>query len=121
MKRLIAAGIILVLITTISITGITVIRKNSAEVERRMKEIHEMPVAENKKAEEFVKYWESKRELLAIFVNHKEIDEIGRIAALMASAERTGNKTDMLEAADEISFIMHGIEEDEQFSWFTIL
>lgn len=121
MKRLIAAGIILVLIATISITGITVIRKNSIEVERRMNEILDFPATENKKAEEFVKYWESKREILAVFVNHEEIDEIGRIASLMASAERTGNKTDMLEAADEILFIMNGIEEDEKFSWFTVL
>ena len=121
MRRLIAAGIILALILIVSITGITIIRQNYQAVESRMERIVADPTAEKQQAEEFMVFWNDHRELLALFINHEEIDEIGRVAARMVSAERTRNTTDILEAADEILFIMHGIAEDERFSWFTFL
>lgn len=121
MKRLIAAGIILVLIITLSTTGITIINRCATEVEKRITEIHNNPVTNKGYAKNFVAFWESKREILAIFVNHNEIDDIGRVAARMASAEKTNNINDMLEAADEIVFIIKGIKEDEHLSWFTVL
>ncbi len=121
MRRLIAAAIILVLIITVSITGITIIKKNGIEVERRIAEIQATPLSSDKKAKQFMQFWNKQRETLALFVNHDEIDEIGRVAARMESAERAGNKADVLEAADEILFIMQGIKEDEQISWYTFL
>ena len=121
MKRLIAAVVILISIITLSIVGIKTINKNGSEVEKRITAMHNDPVTTKNYAKNFVAFWESKRELLAVFVNHNEIDDIGRVAARMASAEKTNNINDMLEAADEIMFIMNGIKEDEHFSWFTIL
>lgn len=121
MRRLIAAGVILALILAVSISGITVIRQNYTEVKRHMETIIADPSSDRHRAEDFMTFWDSRRELLALFINHEEIDEIGRVAARMVSAERTRNTTDLLEAADEILFIMRGIEEDERFSWFTFL
>lgn len=121
MKRLIAAVIILVLIVTLSTTGITIINRCTKEVEKRITEIHNNPVTTNNYARDFVAFWESKREILAIFVNHNKLDDIGRVAARMASAEKTNNINDMLEAADEIVFIIKGLKEDEDLSWFTVL
>lgn len=121
MRRLIAAVIILILIITVSVTGITNIKKNGEQVEKRIAEIRANPLSADKKAKQFMEFWNKQRETLALFVNHDEIDEIGRVAARMESAERAGNKADVLEAADEILFIMQGIKEDESLSWYTFL
>lgn len=122
MKRLIAAGIIIALVFATSFIGINVITTTADEVEMKIKEIQENTFGDTgKKAEKFFYYWENKRELLAVFVNHNEIDEIGRLAAKMVSAERDENSEDLFEAANEILFIIRSIKEDEYFSLYTLL
>lgn len=122
MKRLIAAGIILVLVLITSTLGIWMISSTADEVEKRIERIQKYTFSDTgKMAEEFFYFWEEKRELMAVFVNHEEIDEIGRLAAKMVSAERAENSTDLFEAANEILFIVRGLREDEQFSLYTLL
>lgn len=122
MKRLIAAGIIIALIFATSFAGISVITSTAHEVEIKIKEIQKSTFAgTHKKAEQFFYYWENKRELLAVFVNHSEIDNIGRLAAKMVSAERAENSVDLFEAANEILFIIRSIKEDEYFNLYTLL
>ena len=122
MKRLIAAGIISVMITLTAFLGISIIRNEGKNVEKQIKEIQKTAFTNTGgKAEEFFYYWESKREMLAVFINHQVIDEIGRTAAKMVSAERAKNSLDIFESANEILFIIRGIEEDEVFSLFTLL
>jgi len=122
MKRLIAAGIIAILVFVISFVGIGIISSTSEVVEEKIKKIQQDAFSDtNKKAEEFFYFWESKRELLAVFVNHEAIDEIGRLAAKMVSAERAENSTDLFESANEILFIVRGLSEDERFSLYTLL
>ena len=58
---------------------------------------------------------------MSIFVNHEVIDEIGKVAAKMVSAERAKNSDDLFEAANEILYIIRGIREDEKFSLYTLL
>ncbi len=122
MKRLIAAAIISVMITLTAFLGISIIRNEGENVEKQIKEIQKTAFTDTQgKAEKFFYYWEGKRELLAVFINHKTIDEIGRTAAKMVSAERAKNSLDIFESANEILFIIRGIEEDEIFSLFTLL
>ena len=122
MKRLIAAAIIFILIVLTGIFGIFTIKSTGADVEKRISEIQKTALTNSgKRAEEFFYFWEDKRELMAVFVNHEAIDEIGRLAAKMVSAERSGDKEILFENANEILFIIRGIEEDESFSFFTLL
>lgn len=122
MKRLIAAAIIFILIVLTGVFGIFTIKSTGAEVEKRISEIQKTALTNSgKRAEEFFYFWEGKREVMAVFVNHAAIDEIGRLAAKMVSAERSGDKQILFENANEILFIIRGIEEDESFSLFTML
>lgn len=122
MKRLIAAAIIAALVFTISFTGMTVINSTAQEVEKKIEQIQKQAFDNiGKKAEDFFYYWEEKRELMAVFVNHEKIDEIGNLAARMVSAERSENSTDLFESANEILFIIRGLSEDERFSLYTLL
>ena len=122
MRRLIAAGIIAALLFAVCFAGATVI---SAAVEQAEQKIEQIQKLENpsssKKGEDFYYFWEKKRKLMAIFVNHEKIDEIGRLAAQMVSAERRENLDELFEAANEILFIIRGLKEDEQFSLYTLL
>ena len=122
MKRLIAAVIIATLVFAISFTGITIINSTAQEVEQKIEQIQKHSFKDTgKKAEDFFYYWEGKRELLAVFVNHEKIDEIGNLAAKMVSAERSENATDLFESANEILFIIRSLSEDERFSLYTLL
>ena len=122
MKRLIAAVIIATLLFAISLMGNITINSTTREVEKKIESIQKHSFDDTeKRAEEFFYFWDKKRELMAIFVNHEKIDEIGNLAARMVSAERSENFTDLFESANEILFIIRGIAEDEQFSLYTLL
>lgn len=122
MKRLIAAVIIAVFIFAISFTGNVVINSTTREVEKKIGQIQKLSFDDTeKRAEEFFYFWEEKRELMAIFVNHEKIDEIGNLAAKMVSAERSGSSTDLFESANEILFIIRGLSDDEKISLYTLL
>lgn len=122
MKRLIAAGIIAIMVTIISVVGIGIINSVVDEAETRIKKIESSAFDDTgKMAEEFFYFWEGKREILSVFVNHEKIDEIGTLAARMVSAERGENSLDLFESANEILFIIRGLREDEQLSLYTLL
>lgn len=122
MKRLIAAAIIAVLVFAISSVGITVINSTAKKSEEKIEQIQEFAFSDTKKmAEDFFYFWEEKRELMAIFVNHEKIDEIGNLAAKMVSAEKSKNTAELFESANEILFIIRSIAEDERFSLYTLL
>ena len=91
-------------------------------MEKKIEQIQKLSFDDTeKRAEEFFYFWEEKRELMAIFVNHEKIDEIGNLAAKMVSAERSGSSTDLFESANEILFIIRGLSEDEKISLYTLL
>lgn len=122
MKRLIAATIIAVLVFAISSVGITVINSTAKKSEEKIEQIQEFAFSDTKKmAEDFFYFWEEKRELMAIFVNHEKIDEIGNLAAKMVSAEKSKSSAELFESANEILFIIRSIAEDERFSLYTLL
>lgn len=124
MKRLIAAGIILALVLTLSLSGIYSVRGHSKEIRGRIEEIRTDAISEQEtygKAKAFVSYWEEVRDPLSVFVNHGDLNEIGRAAAQMAAAEQSKSVADLLEAADEILFILDGIEADERFTLFSFI
>ena len=122
MRRIIAAAVILLFVVGVSICGGFIINKNADEIEKQISEIQKTAFTDtNGKAEEFFCFWEEKREIMSIFVNHEVIDEIGKVAAKMVSAERAKNSDDLFEAANEILYIIRGIREDEKFSHYTLL
>lgn len=122
MKRLIAAAIIFIGVLATSISGIWIIRATGGEVEKKITDIQSTYTSQNQhKAEDFFYYWEKKKELMSVFVNHEDLNEIGTLAARMVSAERSGDSQVLFESANEILFIMRSIEEDEKFSLFTFL
>lgn len=122
MRRIIAAAVILLFVVGVSICGGFIINKNADEIEKQISEIQKTAFTDtNGKAEEFFCFWEEKREIMSIFVNHEVIDEIGKVAAKMVSAERAKNSDDLFEAANEILYIIRGIREDEKFSLYTLL
>ena len=122
MRRIIAAAVILLFVVGVSICGGFIINENADEIEKQISEIQKTAFTDtNGKAEEFFCFWEEKREIMSIFVNHEVIDEIGKVAAKMVSAERAKNSEDLFEAANEILYIIRGIREDEKFSLYTLL
>ena len=122
MRRIIAAAVIHLFVVGVSICGGFIINKNADEIEKQISEIQKTAFTDtNGKAEEFFCFWEEKREIMSIFVNHEVIDEIGKVAAKMVSAERAKNSDDLFEAANEILYIIRGIREDEKISLYTLL
>ncbi len=122
MRRIIAAAVILLFVVGVSICGGFIINENADEIEKQISEIQKTAFTDtNGKAEEFFCFWEEKREIMSIFVNHEVIDEIGKVAAKMVSAERAKNSDDLFEAANEILYIIRGLREDEKFSLYTLL
>lgn len=122
MKRLIAAGVIAAMIFAVSFTGAMVISSAVEQAEQKIEQIQKLDeIKSSKNGEDFYYFWEQKRELLAVFVNHEKIDEIGRLAAKMVSAERLQNKNVLFEAANEILFIIRGLKEDERLTLYTLL
>lgn len=122
MRRIIAAAVILLFVVGVSICGGFIINKNADEIEKQISEIQKTAFTDtNGKVEEFFCFWEEKREIMSIFVNHEVIDEIGKVAAKMVSAERAKNSDDLFEAANEILYIIRGLREDEKFSLYTLL
>ncbi len=122
MKRLIAAGIVLAFVLGVSVTGNIFINKYGSEAKEKIETVlsaDEKSVL--KKAEAFVSYWQEIRETLSIFVNHEDINEIGRVAAGMHSAAKSGDKDGIISAADEILFMLGRIEEDESLSLYSLL
>lgn len=122
MRRIIAAAVILLFVVGVSICGGFIINENADEIEKQISEIQKTAFTDtNGKAEEFFYFWEEKREIMSIFVNHEVIDEIGKVAAKMVSAERAKNSDDLALAANEILYIIRGLREDEKFSLYTLL
>ncbi len=122
MKRLIAAGVILAMILAVSITGNALIHKYGSEARCLIEDVLTADDGDAPQlAEEFVEYWGSVREILAIFVNHGVINDIGRVASGLHSAAKLGNRDEIIAAADEILFMINRIEEDERLSMFSVM
>lgn len=121
-KRLFAAGLIFIALLSVGIVGTLVLRSTVDEVEKRIAEIQKTALeGGSTSAEAFFDFWEERRELTSVFVNHERVDEIGRLAAEMVSAELADDRERLFEAANEILYIVRGIAEDERLSLYSLL
>ncbi len=114
MRRLIAAGVILLAISVLSISGGTVVEKTEKEILKRCEEILLAPDSE--KIESFEKYWTNKSLSLSFFVNREDIEEIGNLSAKMNSAGKNKDREEIFESAEQIKFVISHIAETERLS-----
>jgi general stress protein YciG len=114
MKRLIAAAVILVLLSVLTFWGGRFVSKTEKEVIEKSSSIIKEPTDE--KIKEFKDYWQKRGVMLSFFANRESIEDIGKAASKMIAASENNDREEILESAEEIKYIIGHIAEQENFS-----
>lgn len=114
MKRLIAAAIILLAVTAVTISGRYVVTDCQKAVTEKTESIAKNPTKQTTK--EFKDYWDKKSIVLSAFVNREGVEAIGEHTAKMYSDSMDENYEEARESAREIQYIMETIARNERFS-----
>lgn len=113
MKRLIAAAVILVLLSVLTLMCGRFVSKTEKEVMEKSSSIIKEPTDE--KIKEFENYWQKKGVMLSFFVNRESIEDIGKAASKLIAAAESNDREEVLESAEEIKYIIGHIAEQEKF------
>ena len=124
MKRLIAAGVLIVLVIGIYISSYFYIDRVCEETEKLLNECVSA-YNNNQKIEtnitELENYWSSKEKVLSIILNHNSIDEIeSAIESLSVHSKYPQNEM-FYEYSSTINILLHQIMEDTVPSTHSIL
>lgn len=114
MKRLIAAGVLAVIVAVVTVSGGILVSKTEKSVVSAAEDIINAPTAE--KIEKFTLYWQKTAVPLSFFVNRESIEDIGKAAAKMTSAGKNNDREEILESAEEIKYIIGHIAEQGKFN-----
>lgn len=122
MKRLIIAGVILLCIAGLNALAMVTVNKSTEKALKMVKNV-ETAVADNRpaQAKRLRDFWQDTSEKLSVFVNHNDVDEIGRITEKMIVAAETNNESDLKCFAGEIKYILENINEEEKLTVFSIM
>ena len=124
MKRLIAAGILFVVIIGFCITGSIVVGNTYKEFEKKTEECGEIyatnPDIAAERFKEMKKDWEKKENYLSLFVNHEIADDIS--VALSRTASYAESKCDAAFYAElaAAKTTLHQMIEDQKISAHSI-
>lgn len=123
MKRLIIAGVLLILVVATYVTSLFYIT-NSCDKAKSMVEQSTKAYSQNKTAENEAKsledYWNKREPLLSVFVNHDRIDDIETAISLMNVYAKIPNNELFFEYADNVKILIHQIIEDTKFTMHSI-
>ncbi len=122
MKRLIIAGVILLCIAGLNALAMVTVNESTEKALKMVKNV-ETATADNRpeQAKRLKDFWQDTSEKLSVFVNHNDVDEIGRITEKMIVAAETNNESDLKCFAGEIKYILENINEEEKLTVFSIM
>lgn len=115
MKRLIAAGILLVLVITAYIYGYLYIEATCDTANKYLKKCISVYDADKdalKEAEKLEEYWSSKEKGLSFFANHSDIDEIELAISSLKTYSNTKNNEIFYEYSGTVETLLHQLMED---------
>ncbi len=123
MKRLIIAGVLLVVVIATYLTSLFYITDScdtaKSMVENSITVYNKNETAENE-AKDLENYWDKKEPLLSIFVNHDRIDDIETAISLMNVYAKIPKNELFYEYADNVKVLIHQILEDTKFTMHSI-
>lgn len=123
MKRLIIAGLLLVLVIATYLTSLFYIT-DSCDNAKNMVEKTIQVYSENKTAENnaklLEKFWNKREPLLSVFVNHDRIDDIETAISLLNVYAKIPENELFYEYADNVKILIHQIMEDTKFTMHSI-
>ncbi len=115
MKRLIAAGILFVLVLAAYLTGHFYIKNTCDTAKELLNECISAYETQNEagvQAENLKKYWAKKEKPLSFFVNHSEIDEIELAISTLKIYSVTESKELFSEYSGMVKTLLHQLVED---------
>ena len=115
MKRLIAAGILLVFVITSYIVSYSYIDKTCQKTNKMLNECV-TAYQENKnpkeKAENLKDFWKRREKGLSLFSNHQSIDEIELAIELLSVYSTSSQKELFFEYSEKVKTLVHQLKED---------
>ncbi len=124
MKRLIAAGVIAVIIAAIHFSGNIYIKK----VIKESNHLLESCITEYKKsanpevaAKKLKNYWDKQEDYLSVFAHHDNLDEIERAINSLSVYSQTENSEIFYEYSGTVKTLLHQLLEDNSFNMHSIL
>lgn len=115
MKRLIAAGILFVLVLAAYLTGHFYIKNTCDTAKELLNECINAYETQNEagsKAEKLKNYWTEKEKPLSFFANHSEIDEIELAISTLEIYSVTDSKELFSEYSGTVKTLLHQLVED---------
>lgn len=124
MKRLIAAGVLTVIIAIIHFSGTVYIKNVIDEANTLLAECvteYSENSSPKEKAVELEEYWGKRESYLSIFAHHDNIDEIESAINSLVVYSSTENSEIFYEYSGTVKTLLHQLMEDNSFSMHSIL
>lgn len=115
MKRLIAAGILLVFVIGTYIWGYVYINEACDTANKYLNEcinVYGTDTNAENQAEKLEKYWGQKEKGLSFFANHADIDQIELAISSLKTYSKTTEKEIFLEYSGTVKTLLHQLMED---------
>lgn len=124
MKRLIAAGILLVLVITSYILSFFYIKNTCAEIKDMVIKCEQEYENDIEKCYETSKelqdIWSKKEMILSFFVNHDRVDEVELAISSLKVYSNKPNNDIFYEYSGQIKMLLHQLKEDSEISTHSI-
>ena len=124
MKRLIAAGVLTVIIAIIHFSGTIYIKNVIDEANTLLAECvteYSENASPKEKATQLEDYWSKRESYLSIFAHHDNIDEIESAINSLVVYSSTENSEIFYEYSGTVKTLLHQLMEDNSFSMHSIL
>ncbi len=124
MKRLIVAGVLIVVISIIHFGGNMYIKNVIKESKNMLEEcIDEYKSGENSEAaaEKLKNYWGEKEDFLSVFAHHDNIDEIELAINSLTVYSKIKDTEIFYEYSGTVETLLHQLLEDNSFNMHSIL
>lgn len=123
MKRLIIAGILLVLVVATYITSLKYITTSCKETKTLLNsavEVYKQNQTAEAEAKEMSEFWDKKERILSAFVEHDRIDDIEQAISHLNIYAKEEDNVLFYEYADTVSVLLHQIMEDTKITTHSI-
>lgn len=124
MKRLIAAGVLIIVISIIHLSGNIYIKNVINETDALLKKCVEEYKNEQhpeKAAKQLKEYWGDREDYLSVFAHHDDIDKIELAIDSLSVYSKTENSEIFYEYSGTVKTLLHQLKEDNSLSMHSIL
>lgn len=124
MKRLIAAGVLIIVISIIHLSGNIYIKNVIKETDVLLQKCIEEYKNEQhpeKAAKQLKEYWGDREGYLSVFAHHDDIDKIELAIDTLSVYSKTENSEIFYEYSGTVKTLLHQLKEDNSLSMHSIL